>query len=151
MKKSQRIQRIVELNAKEEKNALQALGMAYGKKQDLEKQLEGLEQYQLEYKEKLQSNSENGIKIEKLIEFKSFLSKLELVIEKHSRDILSLDQELRILRISWEKQHLKTKNLQKICDNATRDERVREDKKEQYEQDDRASRMGVANGIRNAK
>ncbi len=151
MKKSQRLQRIVELNANEEKSALQALGEAHGKKQDLQKQLEDLQQYQQEYKEKLQSSSENGIKIENLIEFKSFLSKLELVIEKHNKDVLCLDQELDVLRKNWEKQHLKTKNLQNICDNAARKERGIEDKKEQYEQDDHATRMGVANGIRNAK
>ncbi len=151
MKKSQRLQRIVELNANDEKKALQALGEAQGKKQNLQKQLENLQQYQQEYKEKLQSSSENGIKIEKLLEFKSFLNKLEQAIEKHNNDISLLNQELRILRKSWENKHLKTKNLQKVCNNASNEENKIEHKKEQYEQDERATRMGIANGIRNAK
>ncbi|MCK5190358.1 MAG: flagellar FliJ family protein, partial [Methylococcales bacterium] len=81
MKKSQRLKVIVDLNADNEKKALQELGIVQTKKGELEKQLENLEQYRQEYKDQYQSISEAGVNIAKLLEFRSFISKLDKVIE----------------------------------------------------------------------
>lgn len=149
-KKSQRLQKIVELNANEEEKALQALGAAQIKKRNLQSQLDNLQKYQQEYIDKLQLLSTGGIKIDKLLEFKSFISKLKLAIEKQTSDILAMDQELNSLRQQWENKHFKTTNLQKVCDGAKHEEHKEEEKREQYEQDERATRIGRNDGMRNA-
>jgi len=53
------------------------------------------------------------------------------------------------VRKVWERQHQKTKSLQKVHDSAKREEVKLENKKEQNEQDDRATRTGRS-GTRNA-
>ncbi len=150
MKKSQRLQAIVELNSNDEKKALTALGLAQRKKQGIHRQLDNLKKYQREYQEKFQSNSRSGIKIAMLLEFKAFMKKLEQVIDQHENDLLAMDQELALLHKSWEHKHMKTKNFQKISNKASNEEKKVVNKREQFEQDDRAARMVRSNGIRNA-
>jgi flagellar FliJ protein len=150
MKKSQRLKVIVDLNAKNEKKALQELGIAQTKKGELEKQLENLEQYRQEYKDQYQGISEAGVNIGKLLEFRSFISKLDKVIEDQEKANEAMESQLIIVRQSWERQHQKTKSLQKVCDSAKAEEVKLEDKREQNEQDDRAIRLGRNGGIRNA-
>jgi flagellar FliJ protein len=150
MKKSQRLKVIVDLNAENEKKALHELGMAQTKKGELEKQLENLEQYRQEYKDQYQGISEAGVNIAKLLEFRSFISKLDKVIEDQEKAISTMDGKLINIRKSWERQHQKTKSLQKVCDAATAEEVKKENKREQNEQDDRATRSGRYGGTRSA-
>ena len=150
MKKSQRLKVIVDLNADNEKKALQELGIVQTKKGELEKQLENLEQYRQEYKDQYQSISEAGVNIAKLLEFRSFISKLDKVIEDQEQAISVLEDKLIFVRQSWERQHQKTRSLQKVCDSAKAEEVKLEDKREQNEQDERATRSGRNSGTRNA-
>jgi len=150
MKKSQRLKVIVDLNAKNETKALQELGIAQTKKGELEKQLENLEQYRQEYKDQYQEMSEAGVNIGKLLEFRSFISKLDKVIEDQEKAIATMDGQLVFARQSWERQHQKTRSLQKVCDSAKAEEVKKENKREQNEQDDRATRSGRNGGTRSA-
>ena len=150
MKKSQRLKVIVDLNADNEKKALQELGIVQTKKGELEKQLENLEQYRQEYKEEYQSISEAGVNIAKLLEFRAFISKLDKVIEDQEKEISMVEDQLIFVRQSWERQHHKTRSLQKICDSAKAEEVKLEDKREQNEQDERATRSGRNGGTRSA-
>jgi len=150
MKKSQRLKVIVDLNAESEKKALQELGRAQTKKRELETQLENLKQYRQEYSGQYQSISEAGVNISKLLEFRSFISKLDKVIKDQEQAISGLESELILLRKTWERQHQKTKSLQKVCDSAKAEEVKKENKREQNEQDERATRSGRNSGTRNA-
>lgn len=150
MKKSQRLKVIVDLNANKEQQALEELGKIIGKKQELQAQLENLQQYQQEYKDKYHSISESGVNIARLLEFRSFISKLEQAIEDQKQAVLDLEKKVISVRQNWERQHQKTKSLQKVCKAALMDETKREDKREQNEQDERATRSGKGSGTRNA-
>lgn len=150
MKRSQRLKVIVDLNAESEKKALQELGLAQTKKRELQTQLENLKQYRQEYNSQYQSISEAGVNISKLLEFRSFISKLDKVIADQEQAISALEGELILLRKTWERQHQKTKSLQKVCDSAKAEELKKEHKREQNEQDERATRSGRNNGTRSA-
>jgi flagellar FliJ protein len=149
-KKSQRMQVIVDLNADNEKKALEALGKSLSKKQELQTQLDHLQQYQQEYKDKYQSISKLGVNIAQLLEFRSFISKLQQAIEEQKQAILKQENNVTLARKNWEKQHQKTSSLQKVCDSALAEEVKLENKREQNEQDERATRSGRGNGTRNA-
>lgn len=149
-KKSQRMQVIVDLNADNEKKALEALGKSLSKKQELQTQLDHLQQYQQEYKDKYQSISKLGVNIAQLLEFRSFISKLDQAIEEQKQAILKQENNVTLVRKNWEKQHQKTSSLQKVCDSALAEEVKLENKREQNEQDERATRSGRGNGTRNA-
>jgi flagellar FliJ protein len=59
---------------------------------------------------------------------------------------------LKVKRKVWEELHHKTQSLQKVCDSALVIEMKQEAKREQLEQDERASRIGRnnSNGMGNA-
>ena len=150
MKKSQRLNVIVELNIKNEKKALEALGEVQRQKQDAEKQLDHLKEYQQGYKDQYQSLSETGVNIKQLLEFRAFVSKLEQAIEEQAQVVLNLDEKVSSTRTHWEQQHQKTKSMEKVCETAVKEEAKEQDKREQNEQDDRASRVGRNSGTTNA-
>lgn len=149
MKKSKRLRVIVDLNERNEKKALEELGNTQRKKQQLETQLESLVLYRQEYKDKYQSITKIGVNIGQLLEFRAFISKLDKAIEEQEQAITDMEKSIVHVRSAWEKQHQKTKSLQKVHDSAQMDEIKEEDKKEQNEQDDRATRTGRG-GMRNA-
>lgn len=150
MKKSQRLQTIVEINAGNEKKALEALAVVQQKKQALQTQLESLEEYQQGYHEQYQVISEKGVNISQLLEFRSFISKLELAIKAQQKAIVDMDYKLDSARKNWETQHQKTKSLEKVCQSALDEELSVENKREQKEQDERGNRFGRNSGTRNA-
>ncbi len=140
MKKSQRIKVIIDLNANNEKKALQELGTTQIKKQELQTQLENLQQYRQEYQDQYQSVGKAGVNISQLLEFRSFISKLDQAIEDQSIAVTDMENEVTLVRKTWEKQHQKTKSLQKVCDSALSEEIKIINKAEQNELDDRACR-----------
>ena len=140
MKKSQRIKVIVELNADNEKKALTELGITQTKKKELQTQLESLQQYRQEYQDQYQTVGKTGVNISQLMEFRSFISKLDQAIEDQYKALADMENEATLAKKTWERQHHKTKSLQKVCDTALADEIKRENKGEQNEQDDRSRR-----------
>ncbi len=150
MKKSQRLNVIVELNVKNEKKALEALGEIQRQKQDAEKQLDHLKEYQQGYKDQYQAMSETGVNIKQLLEFRAFVSKLEQAIEEQAQVVLNLDKKVSSTRTHWKIQHQKTKSMEKVCEAAVKEEAKEQDKREQNEQDDRATRLGRNSGTTNA-
>jgi len=152
MKKSQRIKVIVDLNANNEKKALKELGCVQSKKQALLDQLESLHKYRQEYQEQYSSVGKGGVNISQLLEFRSFISKLDQAIEDQKQAIVDMENETMLAKKAWEKQHNKTKSLQKVCDSALAEEVKSENKSEQSEQDDRASSRyaGGSGGTRSA-
>ncbi len=150
MKKSQRLQLIVDLNAQHEKKALVALGKTQVKRQEALVQLDNLQEYLQEYKDKFQALSEQGVNISQLVEFRSFIHKLEKALEDQQKVVDEIDKDLSFARKIWERQHQKTQSLKKVCHSAEEVELKLQSKAEQNEQDDRASRSGRGNGTGNA-
>ncbi len=150
MKKSQRLNVIVELNARNEKTTLKALGSIQQQRQEAETQLENLKVYRQDYETQYQSIAKIGVNIKQLLEFRAFMSKLDLAIEEQQQVILGVEKQLSSTRIQWEQQHQKTKSMQKVCEAAVKEELKAEDKREQNEQDDRGSRVGRNTGTRSA-
>lgn len=148
-KKSQRLQVIVDLNAENEKKALEELARVQNKKKELQVQLDSLQQYQQEYKDKFQGISQVGVNVTQLLEYRAFINKLDIAIQGQADAILKVDEEVVSARKNWEKLHQKTNSLEKVCEAALTEEIKLENKREQNEQDDRATRTGRG-GTRNA-
>ncbi len=142
MKKSQRIKSIVEIKATQEKNALEALGAVQRKLQAMQVQVDGLRNYRKEYQDRFDLLGSRGVNVAQLLEFRSFIDKLDKAIIGQEQVLNSIEAELRIKRKTWEELHHKTQSLQKVCDSALVMEMKQEAKREQLEQDERASRIG---------
>ena len=142
MKKSQRIKTIVDLKATQEKNALEALGAVQRQLQSMQAQVEGLKNYRKEYQNRFDQLGVKGVNVAQLLEFRSFIDKLDKAIMGQEQVLSSIEAELKVKRKNWEELHQKTQSLQKVCDSALMMEMKQESKREQREQDERASRIG---------
>lgn len=152
MKKSQRIKTIVDIKATQEKNALEELGAVQRKLQGMQAQVEGLRNYRKEYQDRFDQLGAKGVNVAQLLEFRSFIDKLDKAIMGQEQILSSIEAEVIAKRKIWEELHHKTQSLQKVCDSALVVEMKQEAKREQQEQDERASRIGRNNssGMGNA-
>ena len=152
MKKSQRIKSIVDIKATQEKKALEMLGMVQKKNLNLRTQIEGLRNYRKDYQDRFDQLGVKGVNISQLLEYRSFIDKLDQAIMGQEQLLRSFDAELMESRKAWEEKHRKTESLQKVCNSALEAEMKQDAKREQMEQDERASRIGrnKSNGMKNA-
>ncbi|WP_333878498.1 flagellar export protein FliJ [Methylobacter sp.] len=145
MKKSQRIKTIVDIKATQEKKALEVLGVVQRKLQTMQAQVEGLRNYRQEYQDRFEQLGIKGVNVAQLLEFRSFIDKLDKAIIGQEQMLSSVEVEVIAKRKIWEELHHKTQSLQKVCDSALVVEMKQEAKREQQEQDERASRIGRNN------
>jgi flagellar FliJ protein len=150
MKKSQRLKVIIDLHARQERDALEALGLSQKKLQDQQSQLESLESYRLDYLAKFAARQQAGINISQLMEFRAFADKLDNAIEGQRQTVKSHERDVQRARKHWEEAHQRTKSLQKVSDLALVEEMKVEHKREQAEQDDRVARSGRKDGTGSA-
>jgi flagellar FliJ protein len=149
-KKSQRLKIIIELQLIQEQEALQALGRCQQKFQELLTQLEGLQTYRLEYQANLAKKQALGMGISQLLEFRAFADKLDKAIAGQQLSMKAQEQELQRAQNYWEESRQRTKSLQKVSDLALAEELKIENRREQLEQDARASRTNKKDGIGSA-
>jgi len=152
VKKSQRIKTIVDIKAAQEKNALEVLGAVQRKLLTLQGQVEGLRVYRKEYQDRFDQLGIKGVNVAQLMEFRSFIDKLDKAIMGQEHLLSLIEAELMAKRKIWEELHHKTQSLQKVYDSALGIEMKQEAKREQLEQDERVSRIGrnSSNGMGNA-
>jgi flagellar FliJ protein len=152
VKKSQRIKTIVEIKATQEKSALEVLGAVQRKLQGMQAQVEGLKNYRKEYQDRFDQLGGRGVHVAQLLEFRSFIDKLDKAIMGQEQMLGSIEAEVIAKRKIWEELHHKTQSLQRVCDSALAVEMKQEAKREQQDQDERASRIGRNNssGMGNA-
>lgn len=150
MKRSQRLQVIVDLKSNQEKKQLEVLGIQQVKKQQKETQLNHLKAYRQDYLQKNEQRIKTGVSVVQLMEFRAFIEKIDKAIEGEELALNAISKELQRLRKIWEEAHLYTKNIQKVQKNAQVNEQKQVDKKEQLEMDEHAARGVVMGGIDNA-
>ncbi len=151
MKKSERIKSIIEIQNRQEQQALQVLVKQRGKIQDIESQLNNLQEYKQDYLNKHAQKGEASLSIHVLMEFRAFISKLDQAIEGQQKTLEQAKNERDKYQREWEKFHQKVTGLQKICDKALANELHIQQRAEQVEQDERASRSINKNGMSHAK
>jgi len=142
IKKSQRIKTIVEIKATQEKSSLEALGASQRKLLSTQAQVESLRKYRQEYQDKFNQLGCAGIRVTQLLEFRSFMDKLDKAIAGQEHALNECETDLMTKRKIWEGLHHRTQSLQKVCNSALAAEIKQEGKLEQLEQDERASRSG---------
>ncbi len=150
-KKSQRIKTIVDLKAAQEQDSLEALGASQRKLMAMQAQVDNLKKYRQDYQDKFNRLGNAGANVGQLLEFRSFMDKLDKAIAGQEQSLDQSKAELATKRKIWESMHHRTKSLKKIYQAALKTELKQESKSEQLEQDERASRLGRnnANNMKN--
>lgn len=150
MKKSQRFQSLVDIQAHQEQEALEAMGSCQQKLQALQSQLDHLQNYREEYNRKLGEQQRAGMNVNQLLEFRAFADKLDKAIEGQRQALFQQEREFQRARRHWEECRQRRKSLQKVSDLAAAEELKVENKREQAEQDARAARSTRKDGAENA-
>ena len=139
-KKSQRIKAIVDIKAAQEKSALEVLGVTQRKLVTMQAQVDGLINYRQEYRNRFNQLGAGGSTISRLLEFRSFMDKLDKAIAEQELVLVDYEMEVLTKRRLWKDLHHRTQSLQKVCDSALSVELKQEHKQEQLAQDEHASR-----------
>ena len=142
MKKSQRLQVVVDIKARQEKHALDILGHSQRQHTELKQQIHGLTLYRKDYVDKCNAFARNGVKVSRLVEFRSFIDKLDIAIAGQEKVLTRMEQDVLANRQLWEGMHQRTRIIRKVRDTALKTEKKIEEKREQLEHDERASRFG---------
>lgn len=142
MKKSQRLKTIVDLKATQEKECLEAVGAAQRKMLALQTQVDHLKKYRKDYQDKFNQIGSAGANVGQLLEFRSFMDKLDKAIAGQEQTLDQSKTELAMKRKLWESMHHRTKSLKKIHESAIKTELKHDSRIEQMEQDERAARLG---------
>ncbi|MFA5982715.1 MAG: flagellar export protein FliJ [Methylococcaceae bacterium] len=146
-KRSKRIETIVNLKALQEKNALEVLGISQRKLQEMHVQIESLKNYRIEYQKKLAQLNFEGNYISRLLEFRSFLDKLDKAIAGQEQAAGNLKAECDKRKQEWEIKLQDCKSLQKVYLAAAKIELKHEEKREQRLQDESSARIGGGAGF----
>lgn len=150
MKRSQRLQTIIDLHARQENDALRVMGHCQQQLELQQAQLDHLQNYKLEYLQKLVDRQRLGMNVNQLLEFRAFADKLDKAIEGQRQTVAKHERELQRARVAWEECHQRTKSLQKLGELAAAEELKLEYKREQNEQDARAARSARKDGMGSA-
>ncbi|HCT99783.1 MAG TPA: flagellar export protein FliJ [Methylococcaceae bacterium] len=142
MKRSKRLQVIVDIKASQEKKALEMLGRSQRQHTQMKGQVEGLSSYRSDYVDKCNAFAKDGVKVSRLIEFRSFIDKLDIAISGQEKILKNMEQDVFLKRQTWEAMYQRTQTIQKVRESALKVEQHHENKREQREQDEHASRLG---------
>ncbi|MDD2760059.1 MAG: flagellar export protein FliJ [Methylomonas sp.] len=150
MKRSQRLQTIIDLHSRQENDALKLLGNCQQQLEVQQAQLENLLSYRQEYLSKLIERQQAGMNVSQLLEFRAFADKLDKAIDGQHQAVERVERDVQRARAAWEECHQRTKSLQKLGELAVAEELKIENKREQSEQDARAARSPKKDGTRSA-
>jgi flagellar protein FliJ len=142
MKKSQRLKTIVDLKAAQEQESLEAVGISQRNLSAMQAQVDNLKKYRQDYQNKFNQLGGTGANVSQLLEFRSFMDKLDKAIAGQEHALDQSKTELAMKRKIWEGMHHRTLGLKKIYQAAIKTELKQESKFEQLEQDERAARLG---------
>lgn len=141
MKRSQRLQAIVSIKAQQASKALTVATEAQHKLNGARQQLEHLQRYRQTY---LANDAAQACRpIQRLVEFRAFLAKLDQAILGQTDIVRQLEQDYRRKQEYWTQLHHNKNNLQKVCDALVVEELKLISKREQLEADDRAAAMAL--------
>lgn len=144
MKRSRRMQSVVDIAKTKENKAARLLGQKQIFLAEQRKRLDELVSYREEYARQFQSQGHVGFDARRLNEYRHFLDKLNLAIVQQ-RDRINLAKgECHVCQKSWLDSRVNSKALDKVVDRYRLDESRQKEQQEQRELDERASQLGLS-------
>ncbi len=141
MKRSQRLNAVVELAHRKAQDGARALAYIQQKLQADEQQLEQLHQYLHEYRTSLYNQAIKGISAQQFRIHNNFSENVDRAIAQQSNQVATVTRQVEQVRQHWQVLDAKYKGLLKLKDRLVQEERAVQDKQEQKEQDEYAGRM----------
>jgi flagellar FliJ protein len=143
MTKSKRFEPIREIASSSADALSRAMADAGRRVADLERQLEQLERYRAEY---MQGSATAGASMDavKLQNYRSFLDRLGEAKRQHEKNLDAARAEYEKRRALWSEKRIEAESLGRAVERFRTEERAAEDRREQREVDDAATRVSIA-------
>ncbi len=137
MKRSQRLQPVVDIAGNGEREAARRLGEARGTLQRAEQQLAELRQFRDEYAAGFATSGEGGLTTSALLGYRRFLTQLNVAIEQQVAIVDRARHGVQQRVVEWRQRRSRLQALEKVSERLHQDELDREERQEQAESDDR--------------
>ncbi|MEN8259098.1 MAG: flagellar export protein FliJ [Pseudomonadota bacterium] len=145
MKRSKRLEPIVEMAESRESDARQRLGKCQVKKRELLEKVDALKRYRNDYSFRLELIGSNGLNAKQYNDYRTFLGKLNRAIEEQETVLEKIEKELQNHEKAWAAARQYMTSLRKVHASSLTEEIKTLEHREQREADDRAARKGHPN------
>lgn len=139
MKRSQRLQVVVELALRKAQEGVRALAFAQQRLQAEHQKLGQLEQYLVEYREGLLTQGRQGVSAQQFRIYSNFSGNVEKAIVQQGAQVATYTRQAEQVRRHWLTLDAKHKGLEKLLEKLRLEERGEQDRLEQKAQDEYAS------------
>jgi len=140
MKRSERLNSILELATAREQEAAQQLGEMTRKLENARRNLDNLRSFQDNYSQKFRDTGDQGLGMRQLLEYRAFLAKINGAVLEQERIVGNVEKNLAQSRTHWEATRRQTLGMKTVVDKARAEERHLEERRRQAEEDERAGR-----------
>jgi len=137
MKRSKRLNPVVELAEKETEAALIKVGEANTAWLQDKQQLDDLYRYKGEYLAKFRSGDTLVMSAQKVLELRAFLSQLDQAIDAQQQQVNNRYYQLEQQRLLWKQVHIKEQSMNSLVARYQNEEMQQEIKQEQRDNDER--------------
>ncbi|WP_207062432.1 flagellar export protein FliJ [Motiliproteus sp. SC1-56] len=128
MKKSQRLQPVLQLAARKKQQAEQQLGQARQQLQAEQQKLIQLEAYREEYQQSILGLGRGGTQIEQLRRMQAFLARLSEAIDQQGQQIVMAEQVVAQATKAWQVAHGRHQAMDSLIERSRDAEQRQEDK-----------------------
>ena len=139
MKRSQRIQVVVDLAQRKAQEGARALAFVQQRLQAEQQKLGQLETYLLEYREGLLAQGRKGVSVQQFRIYNDFSGNVEKAIVQQGAQVATVTRQVEQVRRHWLTLDAKHKGLEKLLDKLRLEERAEQDRLEQKAQDEAVS------------
>jgi len=137
MKRSKRLNPVVELAEKKTEAALIKVGEANTAWLQEKQQLDDLHRYKGEYLAKFRSGDSLVMSAQKVLELRAFLSQLDQAIDAQQQQVNSSYRQLEQQREAWKRVRMKEQAINSLVERYQNEELQQEAKQEQRDNDER--------------
>jgi flagellar FliJ protein len=141
LSRAKRLQPVVEMAEKAEREAARQLGHCQGLVSQAEAKLGELERFRGDYQQQWVSEGSKGVSGQWLMNYQRFLSQLEGAIGQQSKSLDWHRANLEKARALWQQRYARLEGLRKLVQRYRDEARLVEDKREQKLLDELAQRL----------
>lgn len=146
MNRVKRMQPVLRLAELEADKAGRQLAMMQHKIESEQAKIAQLQDYQQEYRARMQSAGQAGMTVDRLRLFDGFHQQLDRAIAQQQNLIEQLQQDQIAVREYWQQKDIRFKSLQKMLERLELEARVQQNRNEQRNHDEFARRRSGNNG-----
>lgn len=138
MKRSKRLQVVLDLAERKRKQADQWLAQAQNRILQAEQTLAQLQQYYAEYGNQFYAGGSEGVSVSQLHTHQAFMNKLRQAIEQQKQAKQMEEAQLETVKAHWQSVYGHYKAIDSLVDKAAAEEKIQEEKQQQKLLDERS-------------